>query len=381
VSPAQSGFDLRCEWGEEGVAALASGSDAIVIVDVLSFSTAVSVVIDRGAEAIPHRWRDDTAGDRAVALGALLAGPRGSGLSLSPVSLLELPAGSKLVLPSPNGSTLSLSTGTTPTYAGCLRNARAVARAAAAHGPCVAVVPAGERWPDHSLRPAFEDLVGAGAVLRELGGSRSPEAEAAVASFEAASCYLEGLLRACVSGRELVELGFAKDVAVTAELDASPLAPRLQGGSYTREDPPSERAASGLVVRPYREVDEPEVAALWQEAFPGNPSHNEPAAAIRAKLRVQRDLFLVGLEDGRVVSTAMAGFDGRRGWVYYMATARRARGRGHGSRLLAEAEARLRARGCTKLNLQVRGGNEEVARFYERQGFTREDRLSFGKRL
>ncbi len=103
--------------------------------------------------------------------------------------------------------------------------------------------------------------------------------------------------------------------------------------------------------------------------------------AIRRKLRVQRDLFLVGVEAGRVVATAMAGFDGHRGWVYYMATARRARRRGFGSRLLAEVESRLRARGCTKLNLQVRGGNEEVAGFYERQGFAREDRLSFGKHL
>jgi 2-phosphosulfolactate phosphatase len=381
MSTSQTAYDLRCEWGEQGVAALAPESDAIVIVDVLSFTTAVSVAIDRGAEVIPHRWRDDTAGERAQALGALLAGPRGSDFSLSPLSLLDLPKGSTIVLPSPNGSTLSLATGSTPTYAGCLRNARSVARAAAVHGRRVAVVPAGERWPDDSLRPSFEDLVGAGAVLRELGGSRSPEAEVAVVAFEAATDDLEGLLRASVSGRELIELGFGEDVVLTAGLDASARAPRLRSGVYTGEDPPVEDPDSGLIVRAYRETDEAEVTALWDEAFPESPSHNEPHTAIRRKLRVQRDLFLVGLEGGRVVATAMAGFDGHRGWVYYMATSRRARRRGFGSRLLAEAESRLRARGCTKLNLQVRGGNEEVAGFYERQGFAREDRLSFGKHL
>jgi 2-phosphosulfolactate phosphatase len=381
MSTAQTAYDLRCEWGEHGVAALAPKSDAIVIVDVLSFTTAVSIAIDRGAEAIPHRWRDDTAGERAQALGALLAGPRGSGFSLSPVSLLDLPTGSKIVLPSPNGSTLSLSTGTTPTYAGCLRNAGAVARAAARHGPHIAVVPAGERWPDDSLRPSFEDLVGAGAVLRELGGTRSPETETTVAAFEAVSDDLEAFLLASAEGRWLIERGYQQDVIAAAELDASAYAPRLLEGAYTRESPPSEEDGSDLVVRAYREADEAEVALLWAEVFPGSPSHNDPQADIRRKLRVQRDLFLVGLEGGRVVATAMAGFDGHRGWAYYMATAGRARRRGFASRLLAEVESRLRARGCTKLNLQVRGGNEEVAGFYERQGFSREDRLSFGKRL
>jgi 2-phosphosulfolactate phosphatase len=381
MSTAQTGYDLRCEWGEHGVVALAPECDAIVIVDVLSFTTAVSVAIDRGALAIPHRWQDESAGERAQALGALLAGPRGSGFSLSPLSLLDLPEGSKIVLPSPNGSTLSLGTGATPTYAGCLRNARAVARAAARHGRRVAVVPAGERWPDESLRPSLEDLVGAGAVLRELGGTRSPEAETTVAAFEAAFGDLEAFLLASVEGRWLTARGYEQDVVAAADLDASAYAPRLLDGAYTRESPPPEDGESGLVVRAYREADETDVALLWSEAFPGSPSHNEPHTAIRRKLRVQRDLFLVGLEDGRVVATAMAGFDGHRGWVYYMATARRARGRGFASRLLAEAESRLRARGCTKLNLQVRGGNEEVAGFYERQGFTREDRLSFGKHL
>ncbi|MEN8184102.1 MAG: GNAT family N-acetyltransferase, partial [Myxococcota bacterium] len=87
------------------------------------------------------------------------------------------------------------------------------------------------------------------------------------------------------------------------------------------------------------------------------------------------------LEAGRVVGTAMAGFDGHRGWVHYVATSPLARSQGLGRALLAEVEARLVARGCTKLNLQVRGNNADAVAFYERLGFSREDRLSLAKRL
>lgn len=381
MSASQDAYERRCEWGEHGVELLAPAADAIVIVDVLSFSSAVSVAIDRGGTAIPHRWKDASAAERARARGALLAGPRGSGFSLSPASMLELPEGASVVLPSPNGSTLSLATGSTPTYAGCLRNARAVARAASRHGRRVAVVPAGERWTDDCLRPSFEDLIGAGAILRWLPGAPSPDARAAMAAFESASDDLEAALRGCASGRELIGIGFEEDVVLAAQLEVSAHAPRLEGEAYVRETPDPEPTPPGLVVRAYHESDESEVAALWEDAFPGSPAHNAPGPAIARKLRVQRDLFLVGLEDGRVVATAMAGDDGHRGWLYFMATARGARGRGHARRLLAEVESLLRRRGCVKLNLQVRGGNEEVAGFYERQGFVREDRLSFGKLL
>jgi 2-phosphosulfolactate phosphatase len=208
-----------------------------VIVDVLSFSTAVEVAVARGARVVPWRWRDATGVQYARAQGALLAGPRGSGYSLSPVSLRALPPGATLVLPSPNGAELSLGRPGVAVLAGCLRNAHAVARAAAALGPRVAVIPAGERWPDDSLRLCFEDQVGAGAILRRLPGSASPEARAAIAAFEAAAGDLEAQLLDCVSGRELAERGYAEDVALAAELDASPCVPRLEGGAYVAFDP------------------------------------------------------------------------------------------------------------------------------------------------
>src|SRR5690349_18058830 len=129
----QAGFDICCEWGAAGVAELADASDAMIIVDVLSFSTCVTIAVENGAIIFPYRWRDGSASDYARGLGALVASSRreaGDGYSLSPASMARIAAGTRLVLPSPNGATPSLATGRAPTMAGCLRNAAAVARAA-----------------------------------------------------------------------------------------------------------------------------------------------------------------------------------------------------------------------------------------------------------
>ena len=229
----QRAFQLRFDWGPQGVACLVPGSDAVVIVDVLSFSTAVVVAAARGATVFPYRWADDTAAEYAKSTGALLAGPRQeAGYSLSPGSLTGLPEGSRIVLPSPNGATLSLATGGTPTFAGCLRNASAVARAAQSCGPCVTVIACGERWPDGALRPALEDHIGAGAILACLDGVKSPEAAAAVSVFESARPHLPEALRNSVSGKELASRGFGDDVTVASELDSDDVAPRLRDRAY-----------------------------------------------------------------------------------------------------------------------------------------------------
>ena len=165
--------------GLHGVETLAPISDVVVI--VLSFTTCVDIATANGAVVFPYRVRNEAAGDFARARSALLAGPRGTGVrySLSPAGLLDIPAGVRLVLPSPNGSTLSLATGATPTLAGCLRNSGAVAAYASRLGRRIAVIPCGERWSDDSLRPAVEDLSGAGAVISRLAGHTSPEAQTA----------------------------------------------------------------------------------------------------------------------------------------------------------------------------------------------------------
>jgi 2-phosphosulfolactate phosphatase len=229
----QAGAAVRCEWGAAGLAACAPGSAAIVIVDVLSFSTAVDVAVGRGARVYPYRFRDASAEAYAAAHGALLASAdRHSGFSLSPASLQTLPAGAALVLPSPNGATLSLAAGALPTYTGCLRNATAVAQAAARHGGPVCVIPAGERWPAGPLRPALEDWLGAGAVIHALPGARSPEAAHAEAAFLHARAALPQTLLACGSGQELLARDCAADVRLAADLNVSAAVPRLWQGAY-----------------------------------------------------------------------------------------------------------------------------------------------------
>ncbi|NMG68201.1 2-phosphosulfolactate phosphatase, partial [Azoarcus indigens] len=163
-------YNIHCEWGEHGASALAPHCDAVIVVDVLSFCTCVDVAVARGARIYPYPWRDASAETFARRAGAMLAGYNRSqaGYTLSPTSLRELPVGSSLVLPSPNGATLALATGSTPTFAGCLRNARAVAEAASRLGRRVAVVASGERWADGTLRPALEDWLAAGAIVHHL---------------------------------------------------------------------------------------------------------------------------------------------------------------------------------------------------------------------
>ncbi len=235
----QSEFELRCEWGEQGVAQLAPVSDVVVIVDVLSFSTSVEIATNRGATIFPYRWKDESSVDYALSVNAELASHKrqaSNGYSLSPSSLVDIPAGTRLVLPSPNGASLTLRTGQTPTLAGCLRNCKAVADFARSYGTKIAVIPAGERWEDGSLRPAWEDLVGAGAILSYLDGRLSPEAEVAVAAFQNLQGNLVTALERCSSGKELVARGFAKDLELAAAINISSCVPLLVNKAYVKQE-------------------------------------------------------------------------------------------------------------------------------------------------
>jgi 2-phosphosulfolactate phosphatase len=253
---------VRVEWGATGAESLTTyavrsgAAVCAVVVDVLSFTTFVSVAMDAGMRVHPYRWNDGTADAYAGVHGAVLARPRsatrlGGGVSLSPGSIRAAHGVSDLVLPSPNGSTIStlLADAGAEVVAASLRNRSAVAewlahRFAAARGrqPAVVLVPAGERWPDGSLRPAVEDLWGAGAVVAALVSRLehqagplllSPEAEVAAAGWLAVESRIDAALRACASGRELVEAGWPDDVAVAAEVDASDLVPVLRDGAYS----------------------------------------------------------------------------------------------------------------------------------------------------
>ena len=136
-----------------------------------------------------------------------------------------------------------------------------------------------------------------------------------------------------------------------------------------------------IKIRPYRESDEEAVAALWREVFSAAPSWNHPETDIRRKLEVQRDMFLAALLDGELVGTALAGYDGHRGWVYYLAVSPRHRRRGIGRLLMERVEKILTEVGCPKLNLQVRADNPQVVSFYRKLGYAIEERISLGKRL
>ena len=136
-----------------------------------------------------------------------------------------------------------------------------------------------------------------------------------------------------------------------------------------------------LAVRSYEEADEAELLELWRDAFPDNPAWKDPRADIVRKLRVQRELLLVGHWQRRLVASVMAGYDGHRGWIYYVAVAPDCRRLGFGSEIVRAAEARLAEFGCSKINLQVRPHNRQVVAFYERLGYVVEPRISMAKRI
>jgi 2-phosphosulfolactate phosphatase len=233
----QHGFRGQLEWGQPGVRLLAGRADLVVIVDVLSFSTAVSVAVERGAAVVPYRHRDGSAMDHARSIGAIFASPnRGApGPTLSPASLVVLRPDETLLLPSPNGSTCALlaAEAGAMVVAGSLRNAGAVGRFAASRGWTTAVIAAGEAWPDGGLRPAVEDLIGAGAILAAFAtASLSPEARAAVAAFRDVRDDLAAAIGASASGRELVDAGFERDLPIATELDATELVPVLVDGAF-----------------------------------------------------------------------------------------------------------------------------------------------------
>lgn len=133
-------------------------------------------------------------------------------------------------------------------------------------------------------------------------------------------------------------------------------------------------------IRPYQELDEAFVIALWQECELTRPWNN-PKSDINRKLTTQPELFLVGLEGDKLVATAMIGFDGNRGWVHYLGVLPTYQGLAYGRAMMDEAERLLIARGCPKINLQVRSTNAAVIAFYQKLGYQIDEVISMGKRL
>lgn len=247
----QQAYTVRLEQGPTGAHAVVRGADTAVVVDVLSFTTTLSVAVERGLLVYPFPWRDDRAADFAAERDAFLAVGRleqqesGQGVSLSPARMLTgeglPPSAERLVLPSPNGSTIcaALAVQGVNVVGACLRDRSAVAETLAPalrEGGVLAVVAAGERWSDGSLRPAAEDIWGAGALLGGLvergATGLSPEAELAVTAYQAVADDLPVRLRDCAGGRELAAAGFADDVEVAAALDTTTVVSVLRDNAF-----------------------------------------------------------------------------------------------------------------------------------------------------
>lgn len=277
---------VHVEWGLAGAIRLGSCYDVSVIVDVLSFATTVTVALDRGWEVLPYQWGEASAASFARDQDAVLALGRSQAVagqvSLSPQSVRAATGSERrLVLPSPNGATIAaaLSDTAAPSAAtvlddaadagrgvvvggggvtgsggvvgggtgvrqtsvmtASLRNAEAMASWLTGQyqvdGARLLLVAAGEQWPGGQLRPAIEDLWGAGAVasgLRRRGWSLTVEAVAAVEAYDVVCRDLPVTLQGCTSGRELVAMGFGGDVEIAAEVDQSLVVPELVLGVF-----------------------------------------------------------------------------------------------------------------------------------------------------
>jgi len=247
---------VHVEWGER---ALDDPATVAIIVDCLSFSSALSVACARGAVVYPFGLRAGAHRFAELIQLQIVGKRKANGLSLSPPSLNGLSAGDRIVLPSPNGSHLTMFAKQKTVFCGALRNARAVAQAAEKVDQDVIIVAAGERWQnDNSLRPAFEDWVAAGAIASYFskGASLSSEARLAATSFSAIASDIGAEMADCVSGQELIQRGFIEDVEWASALNATDVVPQLvrEGRSYaeiglTSDDVPAQEILDMKICR------------------------------------------------------------------------------------------------------------------------------------
>ncbi len=135
-----------------------------------------------------------------------------------------------------------------------------------------------------------------------------------------------------------------------------------------------------LAIAPLADADIDAGVALWHRCGLTRP-WNDPQRDIERKMSTQPELFLVAVQDEALVGSAMVGFDGHRGWVYYLVVSPQHRGRGIGRALMHQAEQLLVERGCPKINLLIRSSNAEVIAFYRKLGYTQDDVVSLGRRL
>ena len=244
---AQSPYRCRLDWGRHGARTAAERQDILVIVDTLSFSTAVVTAVQRGGLVYPCT-EDEQPGALAQRIGGEVAVrrkdvPAKGRFSLSPLTYLHLAPGTRIVLASPNGATCSRYTRAVPfLFVGALVNAEAVATVVShlldTTDRCVTIIACGERWQppsaDGALRVALEDYLGAGAILASLHHEPSPEARVCASAFTHSRRDIAALLWDCGSGRELRSMGFPEDVRHAAQLNSYDAVPVMRGEHVER---------------------------------------------------------------------------------------------------------------------------------------------------
>ena len=244
----QHPYRCRIDWGLRGAREAAERGDVLVIVDTLSFSTAVVTAVHYGGIIYPCSKTDDVkefakqiGGEAAVGRKDV---PKQGRFSLSPLTYLNVEPDTRIVLASPNGATCSRYAQTVPyLYVGALVNVKAVAVTVSAvldvTDLCVTVIACGERWrtpsEDGELRMAIEDYLGAGAILSYLQHAKSPEARVCEGAFKYAQNDLQAILWECGSGRELREIGFGEDVHHSSQLNLYDTVPVMRGECLQRE--------------------------------------------------------------------------------------------------------------------------------------------------
>ena len=135
-----------------------------------------------------------------------------------------------------------------------------------------------------------------------------------------------------------------------------------------------------LFIRPFQMADKATLVSLWQLCELTVPWNN-PYKDIARKLKIQPELFLVGVQNRLLIASVMGGYDGHRGWINYLAVHPDFQGQGYAQQMMKSVESELRKIACPKINLQIRSGNAKVMKFYQKLGFTDDLVLSMGKRL
>ena len=135
-----------------------------------------------------------------------------------------------------------------------------------------------------------------------------------------------------------------------------------------------------MEIREFRQTDQEAVINLWKDCGL-LVQWNDPLKDIQRKLKIAPDLFLVGELSGRVVATVMGGYDGHRGWINYLAVSPEHQKTGYGRLIMESVESRIKAKGCPKINLQVRESNTDIIKFYQAIGYDQDNVVSLGKRL